>query len=163
MPQYYVYKSILVQFNAVRVRQADQNLGNILPLRTSNSSVDWKAACKGKGWGYANPFLWSSSEGRQLIVSAAAGYIPALKVPPSYSPVTVHRGRGDGTRAWARHADFHEQTDVVPRFGLHKTVAQNQSKGSESLNPTGLGANSCTKLHSWALGQAKSRRGFTAS
>lgn len=102
-------------------------------------------------------------EGRQLIVSATAGYIPALKVPPSCTPVTPDRAQGEGTRAWAPDAYFHEQTDGAPRFGLRKTVAQKQSKGSDSLNPTGLGANSCTKLHSRAWRQTKSRRGFSAS
>lgn len=44
-----------------------------------------------------------------------------------------------------------------------KLFAQKQSKESDSPNPSGLRANSCTKLHSWAWGQAKSRRGFTTS
>ena len=31
-------------------------------------------------------------KGRQLIISATAGHIPALKVPPSYIAVTADRG-----------------------------------------------------------------------
>lgn len=161
MPQYYVCKSILVQFNAARVRQAVQKPGNILPRHTSNSSMDWKAACKGKGWGQANPFPWSSSWGE------TAHRISNCWVRSSTEGATqlcsCDCRQGEGTRTWAPNAHFHEQTDVVPRFSLHKIVAQNQSKGSDSLNPTGQGPNSCTKLRSRAWGQAKSRRGFTAS
>lgn len=163
MPQYYVYKSILAQLNAARVRQADRNLGNILPLCTSNSSLTGRQLAREKAEGMPIPSSGPLLEGRQLITSATAGYIPALKVPPSYIPVTADRGQGEGIRAWAPSAHVHEQTDVVLRFGLHKNVAQKQSKGSDSLSPTGLGANSCSKLHSWAWGQAKSRRGFTTS
>lgn len=67
-------------------------------------------------------------EGRQLIIPATAGHIPALKVPPSYIPVTADRGQGEDTRAWAHDAHFHKQIDVVLRFGLHRTAAQKQSR-----------------------------------
>lgn len=124
--------------------------------------MDWRAACEGKERGHANPFLWSSSWGETAHHISSSWVCSSTEVPPSYIPVT-DRGQAEGTRAWALDAHFHEQTDVVPRFGLRKTLAQKQPKGPDSRNPTGPGTTSCTELHSWAWGQAKSRRGFTTS
>lgn len=62
-------------------------------------------------------------EGRQLIISVTAGPIPALKVSPSSMPVTADREvREMGTGARTPHAHFYEQTDMLQRSGLCKTV-----------------------------------------
>lgn len=119
----------------------------------STSSMDWKAACKAKGWGHANPLLWSSFWGE------TAHHISNCYSYASIKGDCRQVGQREGTGAWAPVAHIHELTDVLLRFSFHKTAAQNQF---DSLNPNGLRAKSCIRLHSWAWGgQAKSSRGFT--
>lgn len=80
MLQYYVRKLILVRFNAARVRQASQTLGNILPLHISHSSMEREQGKKErKGEGILIPSSDPLLEERQLVTPATAGHIPALK------------------------------------------------------------------------------------
>lgn len=124
-------------FNAARVRQANQNFVNTLPLHISHSSMERE---QGKRWGHPNPFLWSSSWGETAHHIISCWPYSSTKGPGSYFLWLQTGGQQESSGAWAPlHTSGRE---LLTRFGLHKTSTQNQfclTVQSDYLNPTGWG------------------------
>lgn len=143
MLQYYVHNLTALHFNAARVRQANQTLGNVLP--TAQQAAPWEGS-KGKGEGILIPSSDPHLEERELVI------FQHQRATQLFS-VTAGRGSARKLRTLSPLRTCGRK-QVLPRFGLHKTVTQNQSKESDYQNPTGLWANSCAKLqiHLWNEG-----------
>lgn len=117
------------------------------PLATHShctSATAPRKGSEGKGEGILIPSSDPLLEERQL--NSNCWSYSSTKGPHSYFLGLPTGGSGRKLRNLSPPTHPWEETEVLPRFGLHKTVTQKQSKESDYLNPTGRRANSCAKL-----------------